>query len=89
MSPLVYFVRHGETDWNAEGRLQGQADTDLNARGQAQATRNGRLLGRLVKDPGRFDFVSSPLKRTRGSQPRTRRAFDASPCSRSTSLGRR
>ncbi len=72
MSPLVYFVRHGETDWNAEGRLQGQADTDLNARGQAQATRNGRLLGRLVKDPGRFDFVSSPLKRTRETMERIR-----------------
>ena len=30
MLPLVYFVRHGQTDWNAEGRLQGQADTDIN-----------------------------------------------------------
>ena len=39
MSPLVYFVRHGETDWNAEGRLQGQADTDINdARPRARPT---------------------------------------------------
>ena len=29
MPPLVYFVRHGQTDWNAEHRLQGQADTDM------------------------------------------------------------
>jgi probable phosphoglycerate mutase len=27
----LYLVRHGQTDWNAEGRLQGQADTDINA----------------------------------------------------------
>ena len=38
MHPLVYFLRHGETDWNAEGRLQGQADTDINALGRQQAT---------------------------------------------------
>ena len=37
MSPLVYFVRHGQTDWNAEHRLQGQADTDINALGREQA----------------------------------------------------
>ena len=35
MFPLVYFVRHGQTDWNAEHRLQGQADIDINALGRA------------------------------------------------------
>lgn len=33
----LYFIRHGETDWNAEGRLQGQLDTPLNDHGRAQA----------------------------------------------------
>ena len=33
----VYLVRHGETDWNALGRLQGTIDVPLNARGLAQA----------------------------------------------------
>ena len=65
MAPLVYFVRHGETAWNAEFRLQGQADTDMTAHGRAQAARNGRKLAELIDDPADFDFVSSPLKRTR------------------------
>lgn len=34
---MLLVVRHGETDWNAEGRLQGHTDVPLNARGRAQA----------------------------------------------------
>lgn len=64
MPPLVYFVRHGQTDWNAEGRFQGQADTDINALGRSQAERNGRLLAQLEPDVSGFDFVASPLART-------------------------
>ena len=63
MLPLVYFVRHGQTDWNAEHRLQGQADVPLNALGRAQAERNGRRLAELIADPTGFDFVASPLYR--------------------------
>ncbi len=65
MPPLCYFVRHGQTGWNAELRLQGQADTDMTDLGRAQAARNGRRLAGLIDDPAAFDFVSSPLKRTR------------------------
>ncbi|MEW9834578.1 histidine phosphatase family protein [Mesorhizobium marinum] len=65
MPPLCYFVRHGETGWNAERRLQGQADTDISEHGRDQAVRNGRRLAELVADPAEFDFVSSPLRRTR------------------------
>lgn len=79
MTPLVYFVRHGETDWNVEGRLQGQADTDLNAKGRRQATRNGKRLAGLIPDPGAFDFVASPLKRTRDTMERIRTAMGLDP----------
>ena len=65
MPPLCYFVRHGQTGWNAELRLQGQADTDMTDLGRSQAVRNGRRLAELVDNPEDFDFVASPLKRTR------------------------
>lgn len=34
---MFFFVRHGQTDWNAAGLLQGQADIPLNARGRQEA----------------------------------------------------
>jgi len=75
MLPLVYFVRHGQTDWNAEHRLQGQADVALNALGRSQAARNGRKLAELIADPTDFDFVASPLGRTRETMELTRTAM--------------
>jgi probable phosphoglycerate mutase len=61
----LYFVRHGETDWNAVRRYQGQTDTPLNDRGRGQAARNGRELGRILDGTvASFDFVASPLQRT-------------------------
>jgi len=33
--PTIYYIRHGETSWNAEGRLQGAQDIALNARWKA------------------------------------------------------
>lgn len=79
MSLLVYFIRHGQTDWNAENRLQGQADTDLNALGRRQASENGRRLAGLISDPQAFDFVASPMKRTRETMERLRAAMGLDP----------
>jgi len=68
-SPLFYFVRHGETAWNAERRLQGQLDIPLNDLGRRQSAQCGSTLRRLVaarhKTPEDFTFVSSPLSRAR------------------------
>jgi len=43
----LHLVRHGETDWNVEGRWQGQADVALNAHGHAQARQTAEKLARL------------------------------------------
>lgn len=64
-SPKVYFVRHGETDWNAQGRMQGQQNIPLNATGRFQAERAGRVLTRLVPQPETLDYLVSPMLRTR------------------------
>ncbi len=68
-SPRLYFIRHGETDWNVEGRLQGQMDIPINARGRQQSAVAGRVLARLLAghgvDPARVDFQTSPLGRTK------------------------
>ena len=60
----IYFVRHGETDWNAALRYQGQRDIPLNATGRVQARRNGLILAELLgNDAESFDYISSPLLR--------------------------
>ena len=63
---LIYVIRHGQTDWNAERRLQGQKDIPINAIGREQARQNGIALAAVLKGEGtEFDFVASPLGRTR------------------------
>lgn len=56
----LYLVRHGETDWNVDGRLQGLSDIELNARGEAQAQ---RLATRLAEEGEFAAIYSSPLRR--------------------------
>ena len=65
--PILYYIRHGETDWNVAGRLQGRHDVPLNARGRAQGAHCGEILRDLFvragRDPAGLDYVSSPLSR--------------------------
>lgn len=77
--PILVFIRHGETDWNAEGRFQGQRDIPLNARGRLQAQRNGRVLLERMPEAAGFDFVASPLERTRQTMEIARGAMGLDP----------
>ena len=64
--PHLFLCRHGQTDWNADERLQGQEDVALNDLGRDQARRNGRTLGeRLGEGAAAFRFLASPMARTR------------------------
>ena len=58
---MIYFVRHGQTDWNKQGYLQGQSDIPLNEEGMRQAQQTRDALKNI-----RMDAVyCSPLQRTR------------------------
>ncbi len=66
----IIFVRHGETSYNAESRLQGQRDIPLDDKGREQANAAGRALrGALADELARLDavgaFYASPLIRAR------------------------
>jgi probable phosphoglycerate mutase len=78
--PEIYFIRHGETPWNAERRYQGRRDIPLNLTGQAQADVNGITLAALFRargiDPVNLGWHASPLSRTRETMQRVRAAFD-------------
>ena len=57
----VYLVRHGETQWNAERRIQGQSDSPLTAKGEQQAMQ----VATRAKELGITHIISSDLGRTR------------------------
>lgn len=70
-APVIYYVRHGETSWNAEGRLQGVQDIPLNDLGRRQAAHAGNILADLFardgRDKSQLAFVASPLIRARAT----------------------
>jgi broad specificity phosphatase PhoE len=59
----IIFVRHGETDWNKNGLIQGSVDTDLNETGHGQAKFVAALLAKQDIDWAGFDIVVSPQRR--------------------------
>lgn len=62
LSPVAFwYLRHGETDWNAQGLSQGNVDIPLNLTGIAQA----RAAGPLLRNRGITTIMSSPLSRAR------------------------
>ena len=80
----LIFVRHGETAYNAENRLQGQLDIPLNARGREQARTVGGTLRSLVgREIDRLEkaqaFFASPLVRARETMEIARDAMGLEP----------
>ncbi len=62
-SATLFLVRHGETDWNAAGRWQGQTDVPLNPRGREQA----REVAARLRTAGLAAVASSDLLRARST----------------------
>ncbi len=63
--PTIILIRHGQTLWNAEGRYQGQLNSDLTELGQKQAIENGLKVAKAIKLDKPFTFYSSPLGRAK------------------------
>ncbi|WP_322893541.1 MULTISPECIES: histidine phosphatase family protein [unclassified Yoonia] len=59
--PELYILRHGETEWNAENRMQGALNSPLTAKGEADAARQGAILA--TRDLTGFQFWCSPQGR--------------------------
>jgi broad specificity phosphatase PhoE len=82
-APTIYYIRHGETEWNAEGKLQGAQDIPLNDLGRKQAANAGGILAGLFARDGRNEqalpFVASPLGRARSTMELVRDALKLPP----------
>jgi broad specificity phosphatase PhoE len=65
--PILYFIRHGVTDFNIAHRLQGRTDTALTSLGVEQGRQCGRVLhdlfAREQRPPADYGYVSSPMRR--------------------------
>lgn len=75
--PPIYFLRHGETDWNRDRRIQGRTDIPLNPTGLGQARRMALKLTEVVPAIDSFDLVASPLTRTRQTMAAVLEAYGA------------
>ena len=89
--PTIYYIRHGETDWNAEGRLQGTRDIPLNDLGRKQAAQAGAILAALFerdeRDEASLQFVASPLGRARSTMELVRGVLRLPPHNTPSTIG--
>ena len=76
----IYFVRHGQTDWNAKALYQGSTDTSLSEIGEDEALQNAQLLIRQLQadsvDMSQVQIVASPLTRAQQTAQIISRQFD-------------
>jgi broad specificity phosphatase PhoE len=78
MAAEIYLLRHGETQWNAQGRYQGKLDSPLTWRGRKQAEDVGRLLCAVLKGRNVALHIS-PLGRARETAEIICNFIDAAP----------
>ena len=75
----LILIRHGETDWNREGRLQGGQDIPLNELGRQQAAEAAERLRKLAPDFATLDYIGSPMHRARETMDILRATLDLAP----------
>ncbi|MGE7949798.1 histidine phosphatase family protein [Lysinibacillus sp. NPDC093688] len=63
MKQTIYLLRHGETEFNTQGRYQGELDSPLTELGVRQIQQNALMLKSLIENPDEWKIVSSPLGR--------------------------
>ncbi|HLO76368.1 MAG TPA: histidine phosphatase family protein [Magnetospirillum sp.] len=61
--PEIILVRHGETHWNRQKRIQGHGDSPLTLKGVEQAKAYGRTIAEMIGGAGDWRLLSSPLPR--------------------------
>ncbi len=71
---MIYLLRHGQTEYNAEGRIQGQCDSTLTPLGREQARNLGLILRENLSAADDAEFVCSPLGRTMATAEIVRKA---------------
>jgi len=64
--PTIYLLRHGQTEWNVEGRYQGQMDSPLTVKGKEQAKANALKLEKYLNTK-EMKIFSSPLGRAKST----------------------
>ena len=65
--PTIILVRHGQTQWNVEGRYQGRLNSDLTEKGKTQSKRNASKIAKVLDLKMPFKVFSSPLGRAKES----------------------
>lgn len=65
--PEIFLLRHGQTEWNREGRMQGSLDSPLTELGRAQARAQGLALAAAGVDGASIDVFVSPQGRARAT----------------------
>ena len=57
---MIYIVRHGQTEWNLQGRKQGRKDSPLTLKGIEQAKNIANILNNNIEDYSEYIIVISP-----------------------------